>query len=152
MPMIETCFWYDATAHAAARRYVDLFDDAEILDPPVADEEPLIVRWRIGDQRFLGLNGGPGHPPTDAASVAVLVDGQAEVDRLWDGLISDGGAPGRCGWLADPWGVSWQIVPRQLHELLADPDPRVAQAVTEAMLQMSRLSVPDLERAARSVG
>jgi predicted 3-demethylubiquinone-9 3-methyltransferase (glyoxalase superfamily) len=94
------------------------------------------------------LNGGPEFPFTEAISFAVLCEDQAEVDRLWDALLADGGQPSQCGWLKDRFGLSWQIVPKRLNELMADPDPERARRATEAMLQMVKLDVAALEAAA----
>jgi predicted 3-demethylubiquinone-9 3-methyltransferase (glyoxalase superfamily) len=94
------------------------------------------------------LIGGPEFPFTVAISLAVLCEDQAEVDRLWDALLADGGQPSQCGWLKDRFGLSWQIVPERLNELMADPDPERARRATEAMLQMVKLDVAALEAAA----
>lgn len=105
------------------------------------------MEFTLSGLRFVGLNGGPHYQFTEAFSLQIVCEDQAEVDRLWSAL-SDGGSEGRCGWLKDRWGMSWQIVPRRLHELLADANPVRARRAVEAMLRMSKLNIVELERAA----
>jgi predicted 3-demethylubiquinone-9 3-methyltransferase (glyoxalase superfamily) len=107
----------------------------------------LTVEFTLAGTRFIALNGGPQFPFTEAVSFQIACRDQAEVDRPWSAL-SEGGSEGRCGWLKDRWGLSWQIVPVRLHELLGDPDPGRSRRATEAMLRMSKLNIADLERAA----
>jgi predicted 3-demethylubiquinone-9 3-methyltransferase (glyoxalase superfamily) len=95
-----------------------------------------------------GLNGGPDFRFNEAVSFVIECDDQAEVDRLWDGLLANGGEPGPCGWLKDQFGLSWQVVPRRLNELLDDPDQERARRAMDAMLKMGKIEVADLERAA----
>lgn len=95
----------------------------------------------------MGMNAGPQFPHTEAFSFYVRCADQAEVDRYWDGLIADGGEESQCGWLRDPWGVSWQIIPEALERLQADPDRDAANRVTQAMLGMRRIIVAELEDA-----
>jgi predicted 3-demethylubiquinone-9 3-methyltransferase (glyoxalase superfamily) len=94
------------------------------------------------------MNGGPGFPFTEAISLSVICDDQAEVDRLWEALTADGGEESMCGWLKDRWGVSWQIVPRRMLELQSDPDPERASRANQAMLTMRKLDIAALEAAA----
>ena len=108
----------------------------------------LTVDFTVGGQRFQGLNGGPDFTFNEAVSFVIGCDDQAEVDRLWDALTANGGEPGPCGWLKDRFGLSWQIVPRRLDELLDDPDPGRARRAMEAMLQMGKIEVAALEHAA----
>jgi predicted 3-demethylubiquinone-9 3-methyltransferase (glyoxalase superfamily) len=105
------------------------------------------VEFTLAGNKFCGLNGGPQFPFTEAVSFQIACEDQAEVDRLWTAL-SDGGSPGRCGWLKDRWGLSWQIVPTRLFQLLADADPNRSRRAMQAMLQMSKLNIAELERAA----
>ena len=107
----------------------------------------LTVEFTLAGTRFIALNGGPQFPFTEAVSFQITCVDQAEVDRLWSAL-SDGGSEGRCGWLKDRWGLSWQVVPKRLQALLADADPGRAQRAMAAMLTMNKISIPDLERAA----
>ena len=105
------------------------------------------MEFTLAGLPFVGLNGGPYYRLTEAFSLQIVCEDQAEVDHLWSAL-SDGGLEGRCGWLKDRWGMSWQIAPRRLHELLADANPDRARRATEAMLRMSKLNIAELERAA----
>ena len=106
------------------------------------------VEFRLGDQQYVVLNGGPMFPHTEAVSVQVFVDSQEELDRVWDGLLAGGGEPSQCGWLTDRFGMSWQVIPSRLAELMSDPDPDVAGAVMAQLLQMSKLDLAPLEAAA----
>jgi predicted 3-demethylubiquinone-9 3-methyltransferase (glyoxalase superfamily) len=152
---ITPFLWFDGQAEEAARFYVSLFPDSRIgRVTRSAAETPagpagmvLTVEFTLAGTRFIALNGGPQFPFTEAVSFQIACADQAEVDRLWSAL-TDGGAEGQCGWLKDRWGLSWQVVPTRLHELLGDPDPARARRAMEAMLTMKKLSVPELERAA----
>jgi predicted 3-demethylubiquinone-9 3-methyltransferase (glyoxalase superfamily) len=156
MSKIAPCLWFDGEAEEAAKLYVSLLPDSRIdhvqknvTDSPAGKAgSVLIVKFTLAGQRFLALNGGTRFEYTHAISFQVDCADQAEVDRLWDGL-SDGGAVERCGWLKDRYGVSWQIVPSVLPQLLGDPDPAKAQRVMQAMLQMVKLDIAGL-RAAHS--
>jgi predicted 3-demethylubiquinone-9 3-methyltransferase (glyoxalase superfamily) len=144
------CLWFDTEGLAAAELYVSLFPGSQITStsPGGPDGGPLTVSFDLDSRPYTIINGGPQFPHSEAFSIQVLCADQAEVDRYWDGLSADGGAESQCGWLKDRWGVSWQIVPTRLYELLADPDPERAGRATTAMLGMKRLVVADLERAA----
>jgi predicted 3-demethylubiquinone-9 3-methyltransferase (glyoxalase superfamily) len=107
----------------------------------------LAVEFTLAGNKFSGLNGGPQFPFTEAVSFQIACEDQAEVDRLWAAL-SDGGSPGRCGWLKDRWGLSWQIVPTRLFQLLKDADPDRSRRAMQTMLKMSKLNIAELERAA----
>ena len=104
----------------------------------------LTVDFTLNGQHFQGLNGGPDFSFNEAVSFVIECEDQAEVDRLWDALTADGGEPGPCGWLKDRFGLSWQIVPRQLNELVGDPDPERARRAMEAMLKMGKIDVAEL--------
>jgi predicted 3-demethylubiquinone-9 3-methyltransferase (glyoxalase superfamily) len=107
----------------------------------------LTVEFTLSGSRFIGLNGGPQFPFTEAVSFHIACKDQAEVDRLWAAL-SEGGSESQCGWLKDRWGLSWQVVPTRLHELLADRDPNRSRRAMEALLKMRKLTIAELERAA----
>jgi predicted 3-demethylubiquinone-9 3-methyltransferase (glyoxalase superfamily) len=149
MKNIRPFLWFNGTAREAARHYLEVFDDAELLDGPIErqDGEP-VPSWsgtkvRIGDLELMLFDAGPEFPFTPAVSLFVPCETQEEVDRLWDALC-EGGEPGRCGWLTDRFGVSWQIVPTILAEVLGDPDPAKAGAARAAMMTMSKLVIADL--------
>jgi predicted 3-demethylubiquinone-9 3-methyltransferase (glyoxalase superfamily) len=108
----------------------------------------LTVDFTLNGQQFQGLNGGPDFSFNEAVSFVIECEDQPEVDRLWDALTANGGEPGPCGWLKDRFGLSWQIVPRQLNELVGDPDPERARRAMEAMLKMGKIDVAELQRAA----
>lgn len=167
MESVRTCLWYDNNALEAACFYAETFSDAEVGHVTRTDFEfpedaggddsgaeldgegrVLLVEFRIGDQRYIGLNGGPQFPQTEAASIEVVCDDQAEVDRYWDALTADGGAESQCGWCKDRFGLNWQIVPKRLYELMADPDRDRSHRSTQAMLRMRKLDVAALEAAA----
>ncbi|MGW4037473.1 VOC family protein [Streptomyces sp. NPDC004778] len=154
MRKITPCLWFDTQAEEAAEHYVAIFGgDSRILDTTYyGDEAPgrkgsvLTVGFRLAGQDCMGLNGGPQFPFTEAISLSVDCADQAEVDRFWDAL-SEGGEEGRCGWLKDKFGVSWQIVPNELPRLLADPDPAKAARAMKAMLGMGKLNLQALRDA-----
>lgn len=152
---VTPCLWFDGDAEEAAGYYVSLLPDSQIdrvfRSPADTPSGPagmvLVVEFTLGGVKFTALNGGPQFPFTEAVSLEVGCEDQAEVDRLWTAL-SDGGSPSQCGWLKDRWGLSWQIVPVRLHELLSDPDPDRSRRATDAMLKMTKLNIAELERAA----
>ncbi len=143
---VSVCLWYDHDAEAAAQLYTSLIPNSAITSV-----SPLMVTFTLDGMAFQGLNGGPHFKPTEAASIVVSTADQAETDRLWDALIADGGSESRCAWLKDRFGVSWQIVPQRLPELLGDSDRQAAKRVMQAMLQMSKIDIATLEAAFRGV-
>lgn len=150
MQKVRTFLWYDGQAEAAANHYVSLVPDSRILSVERLGEDgaTVLVTFELGGIEYLALDGGPLYSFTEAASIMVLCEDQAEVDRLWDGLISDGGEPGPCGWCKDRWGLSWQVVPRALLELQQDPDRARAARANAAMLTMGKLDIAALYAAA----
>ena len=155
---ISTFLWYDTEAEQAAEFYVSLFDDSRILNvtrypegSPMPGGVALGVEFVLAGIEYQALNGGPGHPFTDAVSMFTRADDQAEIDRLWNAFTADGGEPGPCGWVKDRFGLWWQVVPPILNVLLADPDPAKASATLQAMLTMSKLDIAEL-RAAHDAG
>ena len=155
MDKISTCLWFDGNAEEAARFYTSLFPNSRIdsVDPspgetPSGPEGSIItVNFTLGGRSFIGLNGGPEFTFTEAISLSIDCDDQAEVDRYWDALTAGGGEPGPCGWLKDRFGLSWQVVPRQLIEMYSSTDRAAARRAMEAMLKMTKLDVAELERA-----
>ena len=155
MAKITPCLWFDGVADEAANFYVSLLPDSHIDsvsrapadNPSTPAGAVLVVDFTVAGQRFTGLNGGPQFRFTEAISFVIDCRDQEEVDRLWDALTANGGAPGRCGWLKDRYGMSWQVVPRQLGEMLGDPDREGARRAMEAMLRMTRIDIAELRRA-----
>jgi predicted 3-demethylubiquinone-9 3-methyltransferase (glyoxalase superfamily) len=155
--MIRPCLWFDTEAEDAAKHYVSIFPNARIVEVarygeagPREAGTVMTVIWELDGQEFMGLNGGPEFTFNEAMSLEVTCRDQDEVDYFWDKL-GEGGEHGPCGWLKDKFGVSWQITPQRLNELIADPDPHRAQAAIKAMLGMGKIDVAGLERAAESV-
>ena len=156
MAKLFPCLWFDGNAEEAASFYVTLLPDSHIekvwRSPAETPSGPagmaLTVDFTLAGLQFQGLNGGPDFKFNEAVSFVIECDDQAEVDRLWDALTASGGAPGPCGWLKDRFGLSWQIVPRRLGELLNDPDPARARRAMEAMLKMGKIELAQLEHAA----
>ncbi len=157
MPALHTirpCLWFDTQAEDAATFYTGLFEDSRIVEVahygsagPRPEGMVMTVAFELAGQRFLALNGGPQFTFDEAISFEVECDSQEEVDRLWAAL-SDGGSEGPCGWLKDRFGLSWQIVPARFNELLRTAEPEAAQRAITAMLDMGKLDLAALERAA----
>ncbi|MEU9133412.1 VOC family protein [Kitasatospora sp. NPDC048540] len=150
---ITTFLWFDHQAEEAAQFYTSLFRDSRILEVqrygkvgPGAEGSVMTVLFELAGQQYTALNGGPLFPFTEAISLQVNCDDQAEVDRLWAAL-TEGGRESDCGWLKDRYGLSWQITPRRLTELLGAPDPAGAQRVMGAMLRMQKIDIQALEDA-----
>lgn len=150
MQKITTYLWFDHQAEEAATFYTSLFAGSRVLGvQPGPDGRAMMVTFELAGQRYLALNGGPAHTFNEAISLLVDCESQDEVDELWSRL-TDGGEEGRCGWLKDRYGLSWQIIPRDLPELLSHPDPEVAGKVSQAMMGMSKIDVRALRDAAKS--
>lgn len=152
MTRMTTMLWFDGTAKAAAEFYVGLFPDARLGQatptPPGAPGGPdgvLTVDFEIMGQAFVALNGGPQYRFTEAISFQIPCDTQAEIDRYWEALTGQGGEPGPCGWCKDRFGVSWQVVPSMLPQLMRGPK---APQVTAAFMQMSKFDLAALKAAA----
>ena len=155
MEKLTTWLWFDTEAEEAAEFYTSIFPGSRITDVtrygeagPREAGSVMTVGWELLGREFVGLNGGPDHS-IEGVGVSFMVqcDSQEEVDRYWDALV-DGGEEIACGWVRDRYGVVWQIIPTRLRELLADPDHEKAQRVMAAMLQMKKIEVVELERAA----
>ena len=156
MQTITPFLWFDSQAEEAAAFYVSVFPDSSVRSVarygeagPGPAGSAMVVEFTLRGQEFSALNGGPVYQFNPAMSFVVDCVTQDEVDHYWDALTADGGQPVQCGWLTDKFGVSWQIVPRRLGELMANSDPDVAKRVTEAMLKMIKLDIAELERAAQ---
>ncbi|WP_437927065.1 VOC family protein [Sorangium sp. So ce291] len=153
---IKTFLWFDNNAEEAVRLYTSLFKNSRIVDElrcgdagPGPKGSLLTVEFEIEGQRFVAMNGGPHFKFNEAISLAVTCETQAEVDELWSKLTADGGAESQCGWLKDRFGLSWQIVPSALPRLLQHPDPAKAARVMQAMMQMKKIDIAQIEEAAR---
>jgi predicted 3-demethylubiquinone-9 3-methyltransferase (glyoxalase superfamily) len=154
MPEITPFLWFDTEGEEAAKFYTSVFPNSKILDVarygsagPRPEGMVMTVSFELDGQKFVALNGGPEFTFNEAISFEVSCKDQAEVDAFWSKL-SAGGEEGPCGWLKDKFGVSWQIVPTVLVELLTDPDREKSQRVMQAMLKMKKIEIDDLERAA----
>ncbi|MFC0219947.1 putative 3-demethylubiquinone-9 3-methyltransferase (glyoxalase superfamily) [Pseudochelatococcus lubricantis] len=152
---IVPCIWYDGAAEEAATLYTSLLPnsriDAVMRSPVDTPSGPagmvLTVEFTLAGHSYLGLNGGPQFPHTEAVSFQIMTDDQTETDRLWYALIADGGRESDCGWLKDRWGLSWQIVPRRLMALVKDPDAARAKRAMAAMMTMRKIDIAALDRA-----
>ena len=156
MQKITPCLWFETEAEEAARFYTSIFDDSRILEVtrygeagPGPEGTVITVSFELDGQQFVALNGGTSFPFNESISFQISCRDEEEVDRFWSRL-TEGGQEVQCGWLKDRYGVSWQVVPTRLHELLTDPDPQRARRATEAMLQMKKIDVSALERAVAS--
>ena len=157
MPTQIPCLWFDGQAEQAARHYTAIFPNSEILGvtrygPAMPDHEGQVmtVEFSLDGQRYVGLNGGPQFTFSEAISFQIMCGDQEEVDHYWSRL-SDGGEEGPCGWLKDRFGVSWQVVPTRLYELLSDPDAERAQRAMQAMLRQHKIVIAEVEQAADAV-
>jgi predicted 3-demethylubiquinone-9 3-methyltransferase (glyoxalase superfamily) len=155
MQKITTFLWFDSQAEEAVNFYVSIFKNSKIGTirrygdaGPGPKGSVMIVTFQLEGREFTALNGGPHFSFTPAISLLVNCEAQAEVDELWERL-SAVGKKDRCGWLTDKYGLSWQIVPTKLTQLMGDPDPKNATRVMQAMLQMDKLDISRLEEAAR---
>jgi predicted 3-demethylubiquinone-9 3-methyltransferase (glyoxalase superfamily) len=138
--------WFNDRAEEAVNLYTNIFNNSKILSKSHGpDGGVFTIEFEILGSKYTALNGGPMFTFTEAFSIFVLCEDQAEVDNYWDALTVDGGTPGRCGWLKDKFGLSWQIIPKQLGECLGNPDPAKSAAAMNAMLGMSKLIVSELE-------
>ena len=153
MPTITPYLWFANNAEVAIALYSSLFNDAKTTNLVRYPEgTPLAgtlmnAEFELAGQKFIAINGGPQFSFTEAVSFMVSVETQAEVDRLWEALVADGGSEARCGWLKDRFGLSWQIVPTALPRYLGDPDPQKASRVMAAMMQMGKIVIADLDAA-----
>jgi len=156
MQKITPCLWFDTEGEAAAELYTSILPSSRIVEitrygsaGPRDEGTVMTVLFELVGQRFLALNGGPDFKPNEAISFQIDCESQEEVDSYWSRL-SEGGEQGPCGWLKDRYGISWQIVPKVLGQLLGDPDREKAQRVMAAMLKMGKIEVAELEQAAVS--
>ena len=154
MPKITPFLWFDHQAEQAAAFYVSVFPNSQITHVarygpggPGEEGKAMTVSFELDGTEFTALNGGPYFQFSEAVSFSISCRDQAEVDHYWDKLLAGGGAPGRCGWLKDRFGLSWQVVPAALPELIGGPDPEKARRGTQAMLKMGKLDIAALQAA-----
>ena len=156
-PKNTICLWFDGTAAEAARFYAATFPNSAVGAilhapgdyPDGHAGDVLTVEFTVCGIPCVGLNGGPAFPQSEAFSFQIATDDQAETDRLWDAIVSNGGQESACGWCKDRWGLSWQITPRALTGAMADPDPATRTRVFEAMMQMGKIDIAAIEAARR---
>lgn len=156
MPKITPWLWFDMNAEEAAKFYITVFPDSRIGEvtyytegAPLPAGTVMTVEYFLDGQVFYGLNGGPQFPFTEAVSFQIDCASQDEVDHYWDALTADGGEESQCGWLKDKYGVSWQVVPQRLNELLDSRDKDVVQRVADSLMTMRKIDIETLEAAAR---
>ena len=148
MKKITPFLWFDTQAEDAMKFYVSLFKNSKIFDvTPGPNGIASSVRFELEGQEFIGFNAGPEFKFNEAISMFVHCEDQNEVDYFWNALTADDGEESMCGWLKDKYGLSWQIVPKQLGELMGDPDPEKSGRVMQAMLKMRKIIVADLQKA-----
>ena len=151
---ITPCLWFDTQGEEAATFYTNVFENSKITNVthygsagPRPEGMVLTVEFELDGQPFTALNGGPDFTFNEALSLQINCESQQEVDHFWEKL-GEGGEPGPCGWLKDKYGVSWQVNPTRLTELISDPDPERAQRALKAMLGMGKIDIAEVERAA----
>jgi predicted 3-demethylubiquinone-9 3-methyltransferase (glyoxalase superfamily) len=153
MSKITPCLWFDTEAEAAASHYTSIFTDSKLGNVtrygkanPRQEGQVMTVEFELNGQKFIGLNGGPHFRFNEAVSFQIPCADQAEVDYYW-GRLTDGGEESQCGWLKDRYGVSWQVVPDGLVEMITDPDPEKARRATEAMYTMKKIDIAAIRKA-----
>jgi predicted 3-demethylubiquinone-9 3-methyltransferase (glyoxalase superfamily) len=151
---ISPCLWFEGNAEDAVKFYLSVFTSGRIVETLRYGEgghlpkgTVLTITFELNGQPFIALNGGPHHTFNDAISLHIDCDDQTELDTLWERLTADGGKPVQCGWCKDKFGVSWQVIPIQLKEMLQSGDPERAQRVMQTMLKMIKLDIAELQKA-----
>ena len=154
MQKIKPFLWFDDNAEEAVNFYTSVFKNSKILETSRYSEEGpgpagtvMVMSFEIEGQEYLALNGGPHFKFNESVSFMITCENQQEVDYFWNKLTADGGEESMCGWLKDKFGLSWQVTPRVLMELIHDPNPEKAKRVFKAMLEMKKIDIPTLERA-----
>jgi predicted 3-demethylubiquinone-9 3-methyltransferase (glyoxalase superfamily) len=157
MSRIAPCLWFNGQAEEAAEFYVSIFPGARITsvsrygaDAPFPAGTALMVEFELAGQRFQALNGGANYTHSPAISLSISARDAAEVDQYWNALLANGGNEGRCGWLTDRYGVSWQVVPDGLGKVMSDPDPVRVRRAVQAMMQMKKLDLAAMRAAAEA--
>jgi len=157
IPKNTICLWYDGDALEAAKFYAKTFPHSSVGNVTKAPSDfpggkegaELTVEFTVCGIPCLGLNGGPEFPHSEAFSFQIATDDQAETDRLWHAIVSNGGRESACGWCKDKWGLNWQITPRALTEAFRDPDRKAARRAFEAMMTMKKIDIAKIEAARR---
>ena len=152
---LTTSLWFNGRAREAATFYASIFPNSSVADnwiaptetPGNAQGEEVLVNFRIFGQPFIGLNGGPQFPHSEAISFQIPCANQAEIDKYWEILTADGGQESQCGWLKDKFGISWQVVSSEMGNYLGGSDPEGAQRATQAMLQMKKIDLDAMNKA-----
>src|SRR5262245_60424858 len=147
MPTPTPFLWFDSQAEEAMNLYTSIFKRSNVISVSRAEGRVMSVTFELDGQRFIGLNGGPQYKFNESVSFFVGCETQHEIDEFWTKLVESGGAPSRCGWLKDKYGLSWQIVPNTLGRMIGDKDPARSKRVVDAMLQMEKLDVGRLQHA-----
>lgn len=155
MTRITPCLWFDGKAEEAANLYASIFPDSSVdavhrapADYPAGKAgDVLTVDFTVMGMKFMGLNGGPHFTFDEAVSFQVHTDSQEETDRYWDALLASGGKPSACGWISDRFGLSWQITPRRLSEMMTSPDKAASARAMQAMMEMVKIDIATLEKA-----
>jgi predicted 3-demethylubiquinone-9 3-methyltransferase (glyoxalase superfamily) len=148
MKKITPFLWFDSQAEEAMNFYVSLFKNSKAVSVSRGpDGKAFTVSFELDGQEFMGMNAGPQFKFNEAVSMSVNCEDQAEVDYFWNALTADGGEESMCSWCKDKYGLWWQIVPKQLGELMGDPDPEKSGRVMQAMLKMKKIIVADLQKA-----
>ncbi len=152
---LTTCLWFNGRAREAAIFYTSIFPDSSLNDnwiaptdtPGNVQGEEIMVNFKIFGRPFIGLNGGPQFPHSEAISFQIPCADQEEINKFWDLLIADGGAESQCGWLKDKFGVSWQVISPEMGKYLGGPDQEGAQRATKAMLEMKKIDLSTMQKA-----
>ena len=152
---LTTCLWFNGNAREAANFYASIFPDSSVEDnwmaptdtPGNKKGEEIVVNFKIFGQNFIGLNGGPQFPHSEAISFQIPCRDQEEINKFWDLLTKDGGEESQCGWLKDKFGISWQVTSPEMMKYLGGPDPEGSKRATEAMLQMKKIDLEEMKRA-----
>lgn len=150
-----TCLWFNGRAREAANFYTSIFPDSSMEDnwlsptdtPHYEQGEEIVVNFKIFGRPFIGLNGGPQFPHSEAVSFQIPCRNQEEIDKFWAALTADGGEESQCGWLKDKFGVSWQVSSPEMNDYLAGPDAEGAKRATEAMLEMTKIDLATMRNA-----
>jgi predicted 3-demethylubiquinone-9 3-methyltransferase (glyoxalase superfamily) len=152
---LTTCLWFDGRAREAANFYTAIFPNSSVSDNWIAPTdtpgnqkgEEIVVNFKIFGQNFIGLNGGPQFPHSEAISFQIPCADQTEIDKFWTLLIADGGQEGQCGWLKDKFGISWQVTSPEMMNYLGGPDAQGSQRATKAMLEMKKIDLSVMQKA-----